>query len=461
MESSSDSIEAQSESLDTNRSKQPTKYLNRVSQVEFSEESRTLNESEFDEDLVENGIETDEEYVPHSRYQIKPPVNTPILKKIISRKRTYRFLSRTTRSNQNKSTMRERWLHGIPMYNDEEIMSIACCKRHCFKSVNVRFLRQKMKIYLQLPYCDRRRVLFGMLSSNGLFVFDRSTVCSKFLEEAFRFSPQLQSDVRKLQTPLSDTFTPNVLHGLSKSSSRSPHETFGISPLSNDSIILFLDRLAKATAESMPDKPQLHLPFFRTADVYEVFTKEFSRLYVNDNYPCYNYFMRVWKMHCSNIQVRKSSRFTKCSLCEQLRSALVDTVRAGQSTEELLNQKRDHNSFVRKERREYFSKMERSILSPKEYISVIVDGADQSAFSLPHFTTKTKDQRGQGLKVHLIGLLQHSFTNNLCLYAMTENHETGSNHIIEVVHRFLNKKSTARTTTKNIFYTTRQLCKRK
>ena len=74
-------------------------------------------------------------------------------------------------------------------------------------------------------------------------------------------------------------------------------------------------------------------------------------------------------------------------------------------------------------------------------MSIVVDGADQSAYSLPHFTFSVKEQRGLGMKVHLIGLIQHSRKNTLHLYTMTDEHRKGSNHIVEVVHRFFNVKS--------------------
>ena len=49
----------------------------------------------------------------------------------------------------------------------------------------------------------------------------------------------------------------------------------------------------------------------------------------------------------------------------------------------------------------------RARLHSSKYCSIIVDGADQSAFGLPHFTTKPKSNRGHALKVKLIGLLEH------------------------------------------------------
>ena len=41
------------------------------------------------------------------------------------------------------------------------------------------------------------------------------------------------------------------------------------------------------------------------------------------------------------------------------------------------------------------------------------------------------------MKIRLIGFLQHLVPNRLQLFTMTEEHETGSNHIIDALHRLL------------------------
>lgn len=55
------------------------------------------------------------------------------------------------------------------------------------------------------------------------------------------------------------------------------------------------------------------------------------------------------------------------------------------------------------------------------------------------------------MKVHLIGLLQHLPQNHLRLYTTKHNHARGSNHIIEVLHRFINALSDLGEFTRIIF----------
>lgn len=77
-------------------------------------------------------------------------------------------------------------------------------------------------------------------------------------------------------------------------------------------------------------------------------------------------------------------------------------------------------------------------MDPKRYASFIIDGADQSAFGLPHFTVKTKSQTGHAIKVRLVGVINHGRPNKLFLLTMADNFESGANHIIESFHRALN-----------------------
>ena len=57
-------------------------------------------------------------------------------------------------------------------------------------------------------------------------------------------------------------------------------------------------------------------------------------------------------------------------------------------------------------------------LEPNRYLSIIVDGADQSAYGLPHFCTLTKDQRGHAMKVKLVGILEDAVVNKLVLFTL-------------------------------------------
>ena len=111
------------------------------------------------------------------------------------------------------------------------------------------------------------------------------------------------------------------------------------------------------------------------------------------------------------------------------------------STSNLLKQKLIHFKMIADERLEYKKKRDRAILDPSSVWSLIIDGADQTAFGLPHFSSHTKSERGHSLKVKLVGMLEHAIENKLRLLTMTEEHQTGANHIVESLHRFLMDRS--------------------
>lgn len=356
--------------------------------------------------------------------------------------RTYRFITRCS-NPRLKSQKSKRWENELEEKSDEELRNEFCCvKLRCFQKSNPTFLRQKM---CQLRSCnctERRAVLLDMINSQSKFSFDGRTVCTTFLLKAFRFSRKLQISAKHLFQKKHSTIPESIMnHVVSSSENTFAHNPSATSNLATDSILTFLDRAAAETADRMPDKEEFHLPFFTKKCVYEIFTKEFAILYPRMNVPVLSSFVHTWKKFRNYIKVRKYSRFTKCSTCERLRAALGDAFCNRQETRILKDQKRLHHEFIRRERLEYQSKRERAILYPADYLSLVIDGADQSAFTLPHFAVKTKEQRGVGIKIHLIGVLQHRSLNRLSLYTMTDEHQTGSNHVVEAMHRCINDLS--------------------
>lgn len=68
---------------------------------------------------------------------------------------------------------------------------------------------------------------------------------------------------------------------------------------------------------------------------------------------------------------------------------------------------------------------------PGDYLSLEIDGADKKNYTLLHFSTHTRDKRGHGSAVHLMVVLKRAPISQLRLYKMTDEHETGSNHILD------------------------------
>lgn len=60
-----------------------------------------------------------------------------------------------------------------------------------------------------------------------------------------------------------------------------------------------------------------------------------------------------------------------------------------------------HIAFIVSELLEYWKRRDKAILHTDQYC-IILDGANQSAFGLPHFVTGTKDTRGESLILNLL-----------------------------------------------------------
>lgn len=348
-----------------------------------------------------------------------------------SPRRKYEFNARRPCSHAVAS-LRKRRINAAHAIIRKDLKLVKCCKtKQCFKRANASFLSAKITYFAKVDNNERRNGLRSMLrseenNSRKYFSFDGKRVCASFLSKAFRFSRDLQSSIK--QTPAS----------LSKELAVSC--TREIESCGRDSIITFLERLARKTAGKMPDKLEQHLPFFKKSEVYVRFMEEHALLHLTVP-PSPSYFYKVWKTWCNSIKVRKVSRFAKCDVCEELRAALLRDSRPSTSTKDLLLRRKRHVDMVARERREYQRKKEDAILQPGSYCSICIDGADQSAFGLPHFAVNAKSTRGRALKVKLVGLLEHGPEKRLYLYTMTEEFETGANHIIECLHRFINDRS--------------------
>ncbi len=75
--------------------------------------------------------------------------------------------------------------------------------------------------------------------------------------------------------------------------------------------------------------------------------------------------------------------------------------------DQVLNGFRRHLRQVKLERAEYSRNRMKTIENPGKFLSVIIDGADQSKFGIPRFLEKSKSEAGYSLKQKLTGVLFH------------------------------------------------------
>ncbi len=411
-----------------------------------SEEDPDFEEGFRATKTVENARNTDAttalneiNHQPHSLTPTLPSSNQPQ----ISKKRSYNFQKRIP-NPRGISKRKTEWFNVLGSDADSFQLMVCCKKLRCFSQVNKEFLRLKMESFLVMSNKDRRQVLSSMLCSSGAFHFDGRKVCSTFLLRAFRFSRDVQKSVKSIINTTTNIKIPQLRHRTTSLPLSNPNSPAILVAPAREAVISFLHRIAEETGDKMPDTTDVHLPFHQKQDVFHHFKEDFKRTTMeSSSLPSKSYFLRVWKDNCRFIKVRKATRFAKCDICENLRDEIKRHITSFQSTSRLVAQKRAHYAMIADERLEYKRKRDTASLNPQEAWSIIIDGADQTAFGLPHFVTKTKSQRGHTLKIKLVGLLEHCSTNKLRLLTMTEEHRTGANHIIEALHRYLMDRSVA------------------
>eukprot|EP00731_Ephydatia_muelleri_P036499 Em0266g2a len=174
--------------------------------------------------------------------------------------------------------------------------------------------------------------------------------------------------------------------------------------ISTEMAMQWLDIYANENGDKLPTSGRILLPSSTTmTSVYQEYTEEYNGSgYVISKAS----FFRNWKKVHGNISIPKRSRFTVCTLCD-LFATRIPTAKADKK-DALVQARQTHLERVRVERQKYYSHCAKSRHDPKQYITLILDGMDQSKTYLPHFYHQSKAMINKALlKTHIIGGLTH------------------------------------------------------
>lgn len=95
-----------------------------------------------------------------------------------------------------------------------------------------------------------------------------------------------------------------------------------------------------------------------------------------------------------------------------------------------------HIKFVQKERAVYYKHQQWAVDHPDEFLSIIIDGADQSKYCLPHFHHRTHlSESAWQLKMHVMGAIVHG--RGSFLYTCPSHIAQGHNVTIQALFRTL------------------------
>ena len=186
----------------------------------------------------------------------------------------------------------------------------------------------------------------------------------------------------------------------------------------------------------LPDSDLIVLPWNTRVEAYENFVLEVSQVGGFDDVTAsYSYFCKIWKQNpeTKKVVLRKWLPFAKCDTCCKLRKRRHET-RSRKTRDDLTKELRAHICDVRRERNSYYRRKRLAVNNPEEYLSIIIDGADQSDYDLPYKCTTSKTQSGR-VPVKLMGAIVHG--RGTYAFTYLKNCKGGTNATIETLHRVL------------------------
>ena len=183
-----------------------------------------------------------------------------------------------------------------------------------------------------------------------------------------------------------------------------------------------------------PTQDKMYTDFSKRKEGYEMFIE--AQKHANDPLQCtLQYFLRVWKAEFPYVQLRRSSRFAKCSVCVQH----VNDLRSKPYSErrnEIWAQWMPHLQLQAAEREKYHNKRRKAMKQPKKYLSIISDGADTDKTLLPHFPDVPKGcEREDMVQMKLQGVYVHG--RGLWLYCVPPFVHNSADLVISTLHRTL------------------------
>ena len=159
----------------------------------------------------------------------------------------------------------------------------------------------------------------------------------------------------------------------------------------------------------------------------------------DDQLATYSYFAKVWRADetLRNIICREHLPFAKCNLCIRQRQN-AEKLRTAEEVLQHHEELRQHLTDVKKEKMYYYSNRARARREPDSIMSIIIDGADQSKFDLPHFKDRSHLlSESKLLKMHVYGALVHGAKGGAYAYVIPDHEEQGHNTTINVLHHIL------------------------
>jgi hypothetical protein len=153
-------------------------------------------------------------------------------------------------------------------------------------------------------------------------------------------------------------------------------------------------------------------------------------------------FHAMWWKYFSHVQIPKTSRFSKCSVCWEFTSTLEKIVN-NTMKDRLKKIYQRHHELQRQEWDAYEDVKLDARNRPNKFLSIVVDGMDQNTTMVPKMRQTVKNIEGQYVKTHLCGVLVHGW-GLYCDVWIDAHHRHDSNQVVTSIMGVLNAVHSAR-----------------
>lgn len=310
-----------------------------------------------------------------------------------------------------------------------------CCKLKCPERIGVEFCRQLREKFLK---CDssveRKSRLLEFVhnkhsSGRNPILINNVRPCWNFLLGVLDVSYTMVSNVRQLGSANASHLPGRLGGGTCGSGTKSSF------------VVAFLNILADEVADEIPNRRERHLPHGNKKIVYSLYHEgelDFGRT------PCReSHFYKTWRIMVPHIRCRRNHGFSTCDDCVMYKERLQELARSHKdrsTRKEHLRQFQQHLRIMRLERAEYARTRVMASEQSAEVLSVIIDGADQSNFTILKFAVKAKSDTGLAMPQKVTGVIFHGALSRedfLCFYTSADNVPGGANQTIDAFCRGL------------------------
>jgi hypothetical protein len=143
------------------------------------------------------------------------------------------------------------------------------------------------------------------------------------------------------------------------------------------------------------------------------------------------------------VQIRKWLRFSECDDCVTFRRDTRNAHGDHKKTVAVRTEMRKHVLFVLEQRSAFWAKRTKACLRPNESLSVIIDGAESSRYSVPSTCDESHTTAGQWKpRMHVMGALVHGFGAFAGLYSDSckAGHNVTCHALVRVLCLVANKR---------------------